>query len=290
MKNTQIIAETSIATVMASSAYAELSLGGACATVHNTGDGNPGMTNTSTSSTVNVDFTNTLANGMGIAVAADAAVSGTVYAITVSSDLGSISVGTDLDSGMDVADGAQGAGSFNNGGRILAANNPYVDGDAASGNPIMIRTSMAGVDVVLTQGDNSVAGQEDERVISIGASTAIAGVSIAAGNTDFGTDAGDHSFMTLGYSVGGFNLGWGNWDSDTADMTQIGASTTVAGLGVGVTSASTDNTGTTADFDAMGIHVSGDLGGAFWVVDYISMDDGAGAETDVYRAVFGVGF
>jgi hypothetical protein len=290
MKNTKLIAATAIATVMASSAYAELSLGGAFATVHNTGDGNKGMTNTSTSSTVNVDYTSTLANGMGIAVAADLGVSGSAYAITVSSDLGSISVGTDLDSGMDVKDGAQGAGSFNGGGRILAADNAYVDGDAASGNPIMIKTSMAGVDVVATMGDNSAAGQDDERVISIGVSTAIAGVSIAAGNTDFGTDAGDHTFMTLGYSVGGFNLGWGNWDSDTADMTQIGASTTVAGLGIGVTSASTDNTGSNADFDATGVHVSGDLGGAFWVVDYISMDDGAGAETDVYRAVFGVGF
>lgn len=290
MKNTKLIAATAIATVMASSAYAELSLGGAFATVHNTGDGNKGMTNTSTSSTVNVDYTSTLANGMGIAVAADLGVSGTAYAITVSSDLGSISVGTDLDSGMDLKDGAQGAGSFNGGGRILAADNAYVDGDSASGNPIMIKTSMAGVDVVATMGDNSADGQDDERVISIGVSTALAGVSIAAGNTDFGTDAGDHSFMTLGYSVGGFNLGWGNWDSDTADMTQIGASTTVAGLGIGVTSASTDNVGSNADFDATGVHVSGDLGGAFWVVDYISKDDGAGVETDVYRAVFGVGF
>jgi hypothetical protein len=44
MKNTKLIAATAIATVMASSAYAELSLGGAFATVHNTGDGNKGMT------------------------------------------------------------------------------------------------------------------------------------------------------------------------------------------------------------------------------------------------------
>jgi hypothetical protein len=72
-------------------------------------------------------------------------------------------------------------------------------------------------------------------------------------------------------------------------MTQIGASTTVAGLGVGVTSASTDM-GAAADTDATGIHVSGDLGGAFWVVDYVNTDNGDGTESDNYTITFGTGF
>ena len=62
----------------------------------------------------------------------------------------------------------------------------------------------------------------------------------------------------------------------------------MGGLGIGVTSASADNT--VADTDATGIHVSGDLGGAFWVVDYVNTDNGDGTESDDYTITFGTGF
>ena len=44
------------------------------------------------------------------------------------------------------------------------------------------------------------------------------GVSIAAGAVDQ-AGSGDDSFMTLGYSVGGVNLGYGNYDSDEDEST-----------------------------------------------------------------------
>jgi hypothetical protein len=128
------------------------------------------------------------------------------------------------------------------------------------------------------------------RAISIAGSTTIAGATIKAGNTDFDSATKkDNGFMSVGYSVGGFNLGWNHYDSDTTSMTQIGASTTFAGLGVGITSASTDM-GSSTDTDATGIHVSGDLGGAFWVVDYVNTDNGDGTESDDYTITFGTGF
>ena len=283
MKKTLITA-TAVATVMsASAAYADLSLGGALARQINSGDGTTGVSNTSTSSTINVDYTTTLDNGMGMAANADITPSGTVYLLTVSSDMGSFYTGSDFSSAADDMDGAPGAGRYSGGGRILTSTTAYNDGDAASGNGFGISTSVAGVSVKATMGAGG------NRAISMAASTTIAGATIKAGTTDFDTAATkDSDFMSVGYSVGGFNLGWGHYDSGTDTMTQIGASTTMGGLGIGVTSASADNTG--ADTDATGIHVSGDLGGAFWVVDYVNTDNGDGTESDDYTITFGTGF
>ena len=283
MKKT-LIATTAVATVMsASAAYADLSLGGALARSIVTGDGTKGVTNTSTSSTINVDYTTTLDNGMGMAANADITPSGTVYLLTVSSDMGSFFTGSDFASAVDSYDGAQGAGRYSGGGRILTSATAFNDGDAASGNGFGVSTSVAGASVSATMGAGA------NRALSIAGSMNIAGATVKAGNTDFDTSGSpDHGFMTVGYSVGGFNLGWGHYDSGTDTMTQIGASTTMGGLGIGVTSASADNTG--ADTDATGIHVSGDLGGAFWVVDYVNTDNGDGTESDDYTITFGTGF
>ena len=283
MKKTLITA-TAVATVMsASAAYADLSLGGALARQINSGDGTTGVSNTSTSSTINVDYTTTLDNGMGMSAKTDITPSGTLYLLTVSSDLGSFYTGSDFASAADDFDGTPGAGRFSGGGRILSSTVAYNDGDSASGNGFGVSTSLAGVSVKATMGAGG------NRAISLAGSTSIAGATIKAGTTDFDSaTTKDSDFMSVGYSVGGFNLGWGHYDSGTDTMTQIGASTTMGGLGIGVTSASADNTG--ADTDATGIHVSGDLGGAFWVVDYVNTDNGDGTESDDYTITFGTGF
>jgi hypothetical protein len=69
----------------------------------------------------------------------------------------------------------------------------------------------------------------------------------------------------------------------------MGATTSVGGLGVGISMGDLEDADS-QDHDAMGIHVSGDLGGAFWVVDYINEDDGAGSETDNWYFTIGTGF
>ena len=290
MKKTLITA-TAVATVMsASAAYADLSLGGALARQINSGDGTSGISNTSTSSTVNVDYTTTLNNGMGMKAAVDivpggngaTSTHGVVYLLTVSSDMGSFYTGSDFASAVDDMDGAQGAGRYSGGGRILDAG--WIDGDTASGNGFGVSTSLAGASLKATMAAGG------NRAISIAGSMNIAGATVKAGNTDFDSaSVKDNGFMSVGYSVGGFNLGWNHYDSDDTSMTQIGASTSVGGLGVGVTSASTDM-GAATDTDAFGVHLSGDLGGAFWVVDYVNTDNGDGTEADNYTITFGTGF
>ena len=288
MKKLNLATTAAVATVMsASGAYADLSLGGAVAQTFASGDGVSGWTSYGSSYTINIDYTTTLDNGMGLAANVDLnpdgyATSGTL--MTFSSDLGSVYFGTDFASAVDDMDYAQGAANWRNGGQLMSAG--WVDGDAASGEGIGLSTTVAGASVKLTLGETA----DSTSAMSIAASMDFMGATIKAGSTDFdtsGTD--DQGFVSVGYSVGGFNLGWNHYDSDDTSMTQIGASTSVGGLGVGVTSASTDM-GAATDTDAFGVHLSGDLGGAFWVVDYVNTDNGDGTESDDYTITFGTGF
>ena len=289
-----MVTTAAVATVMtASSAYADLSLGGAIASVVKSGDSVSGVSHYGTSYTINVDYTTTLDNGMGLAVNTDIAPGYTsstaahdsapvTYLMTFSSDMGSFYTGTDFSSAVDDMDGAPGAGTYSGGGRLIAGG--WNDGDSASGNGFGVSTSLAGASVKATMGAGG------DRPLSIAASMNIAGATVKAGNTDFDSAATkDNGFVSVGYSVGGFSLGYAYYDSDTTSVTQMGASTSVGGLGVGISSASADN-GSSADSDAMGIHVSGDLGGAFWIIDYIDTDNGDGSESHDYKLSFGTGF
>jgi len=291
MKKLNLATTAAVATVMsATGAYADLSLGGAIATVFTSGDATSGYSQYGTSYTINIDYTTTLDNGMGMATNVDVTPGSTGtggtgssvnYLMTMSSELGSVYFGTDFASAVDDTDYAQGAARYQTNGQIISSG--WVDGDSASGNGIGVSSSVGPASVKMTYGSGS------DRAMSIAATMTVAGASIKAGNTDFDTAASDQGFVSVGYSVGGFNLGWNHFDMGDDTYTQMGASTTVAGLGVGVSVADlSDNDDN--DHDAMGIHVSGDLGGAFWVVDYISEDNGAGTETDNWYLTVGTGF
>jgi hypothetical protein len=288
MKKLNLATTAAVATVMsASGAYADLSLGGAVAQTFASGDGVSGWTSYGSSYTINIDYTTTLDNGMGLAANVDLnpdgyATSGTL--MTFSSDLGSVYFGTDFASAVDDMDYAQGAANWRNGGQLMSAG--WVDGDAASGEGIGLSTTVAGASVKLTLGETA----DSTSAMSIAASMDFMGATIKAGNTDFdttGTD--DQGFVSVGYSVSGFNLGWNHYDMGDDSVTQIGASTSVGGLGVGISSADFEDAND-QDHDAMGIHVTGSLGGAWWAADYINEDDGAGTETDSYALVIGTGF
>jgi len=304
MKKLNLATTAAVATVMsATGAYADLSLGGAIATVFTDGDSSSGYSQYGTSYTINIDYTTTLDNGMGMATNVDISNStvsstGTVdsedvvtasgsaaavnYLMTMSSDMGSVFFGTDFASAVDNNDYAQGAARYQTNGQIISSG--WNDGDAASGNGIGVSTSVAGANVSATYGSGA------NNAMSVAVTTNIAGMSIKAGNTDFDDGStSDNGFVSLGYSVGGFSLGWNHFDMGADTYTQMGASTTVAGLGVGISAADLEDADS-ADHDALGIHVSGDLGGAFWVVDYINEDDGAGTETDNWYLTIGTGF
>ena len=285
MKKLNLATTAAVATVMtATSAYADLSLGGAVASIFKTGDGTSGYTHGGTSYTINVDYTTTVDNGMGLAANVDLAPTNALYKLTFSSDMGSLSFGTDTDSAADQMDGAKGAGKFNGSGRLISGG--YDDGDDASGDTVGIKTSVAGASVAVTMGETQA---DNAMVMSIAASMDIMGASVSAGNTDFDSDQVDSGFISVGYSVGGFSLGYNYFDADTSSVTQIGASTSVGGMSVGISSADHD-AGSGTDTDAFGVHLGGSLGGAFWVADYINVDNGDGTESDDYQIIIGTGF
>ena len=300
MKKLNLATTAAVATVMsASGAYADLSLGGAIATVFTSGDSTSGYSQYGTSYTINIDYTTTLDNGMGMATNVDinpgytsstgAHDSSPVnYLMTMSTDMGSVFFGTDFASAVDNNDYAQGGARYQTNGLILTTGDGgttgWNDGDAASGNGIGVSTSIAGANVQMTYGSGS------NRALSVAATMNVMGASIKAGNTDFDTSGTeDQGFVSVGYSVGGFNIGYNHHDIGADTMTQMGATTSVGGLGVGISMADYEDA-SSQDHDAMGIHVSGDLGGAFWVVDYINEDDGAGTETDNWYLTVGTGF
>jgi hypothetical protein len=300
MKKLNLATTAAVATVMsASSAYADLSLGGAMAMVFTSGDGTSGYSSYATSYTVNLDYTTTLTNGMGLATnvdikpqsaelaVADAKATGTVanvkYKSTFSTGLGSVFFGTDMTSAVDSIDYTQGAARYQTNGQIISSG--WNDGDAATGNGIGLSTTVGIASVSATYGMGA------DRAVSIGTTMSVMGASIKAGNTDFGTDTKDNSFVSVGYSIGGFDLGYNNFDMGDDSYVQMGVSTSIEslGLGVGISSGDLEDADSN-DHDAMGIHVSGDIGGAAWVVDYINEDDGAGAETDNWYFTIVTGF
>ena len=282
MKKLNLATTAAVATVMtATSAYADLSLGGNVAGLFKTGDATSGYSQGGTSYTINVDYTTTLDNGMGLAANVDLAPTNALYKMTFSSDMGSLSFGTDTDSAVAQMDFPKGAAKFNGGGRLIAGD--YDDGDTTSGDTIGVSTSVAGASVAVTMGEGS------SKAMSIAASMNIAGATVSAGNTDFDSAQVDSGFITVGYSVGGFSLGYNYYDADTTSVTQIGASTSVGGMSVGISSADHD-AGSGTDTDAFGVHLGGSLGGAFWVADYVNVDNGDGTESDDYQLIIGTGF
>jgi len=287
MKKLNLATTAAVATVMsASGAYADLSLGGAIATVFTSGDGTSGYSQYGTSYTIIIDYTTTLDNGMGMATNVDVAPGGASssvnYLMTMSTDMGSVFFGTDFASAVDNNDYTQGGARYQTNGQIISSG--WNDGDTASGNGIGVSSSVGPANVQVTYGSGA------NRALSIAATMNIMGASVKAGNTDFdtsGTD--DQGFVSVGYSVGGFNVGYNHFDMGNDTYTQMGATTSVGGLGVGISMGDLEDADS-QDHDAMGIHVSGDLGGAFWVVDYINEDDGAGTETDNWYLTVGTGF
>ena len=287
MKKLNLATTAAVATVMsASGAYADLSLGGAIASVFTSGDGTSGYSQYGTSYTINIDYTTTLDNGMGMATNVDVSPGGTGssvnYLMTMSTDMGSVFFGTDFASAVDNNDYTQGGARYQTNGQIISSG--WNDGDASSGNGIGVSSSVGPANVQVTYGSGA------NRALSVAATMNIMGASVKAGNTDFDTSGTqDNGFVSIGYSVGGFNVGYNHFDMGNDSYTQMGATTSVGGLGVGISFGDLEDADS-QDHDAMGIHVSGDLGGAFWVVDYINEDDGAGTETDNWYLTVGTGF
>ena len=142
-------------------------------------------------------------------------------------------------------------------------------------------------------GTAAVAGHD--AVMSYAVSGSVMGIGLAAGvsSIDYHNTATadiDPSFVTASYSLGGINLGYAMYDADgTSEETQMGVSTAIGGMTVGVTFAEDDDT---TDTDYMHVGAIKSLGAMSYSVEYLETDV-SGTDTgdsDTWNFTYTIGF
>ena len=236
-KSKIISAATGLATVLSATAATAdgVSVNGYLEGWFSSGDQVTGTTNTLWSQSVYVSYSSTLDNGMGLSVGFTLTPSSQSSGFAVDTGMGTINTG----SGYQVNSAVDGMDGLPNNANVKFPNAMYVgsaydDGDSGTGEGIKYTSpSIAGWTIAASVGENvgdAITGAD--RVKSYAASGSIAGISIAAGAVDTG-GANDDSFVTLGYSIGGVGIGYGNYDSGIDDLTAYSVMTDVAGMTVG---------------------------------------------------------
>jgi hypothetical protein len=285
MNKTKIIAASGLATVMSATAVTAdgVSVNGYIEGWITSGDNTTGVTNTLNSQSVLVSYASTLDNGMGLSVGFTLTPSSQSSGFAVDTGMGTLQTG----GGYQVNSAADGMDGLPNNANVKFPNamftglGTYNDGDAGTGEGIKYTSpSMNGWTVAASIGENS---SNADRVLSYAASGSLAGVSIAAGVVDTG-GANDDTFVTLGYSIGGVGLGYGNYDSDVDDQTALSVTTSVAGYSVGFRyddlDAATDNSMNTYS-------IGKDMGGLSLTLMYADQDI---ADNSRWDLVYAMGF
>jgi hypothetical protein len=286
MNKSKITALTAIATVMsASAAYADLSLSGAIGGKVQSGDDHTGVNHATTTSSIYVSYSSTLDNGMGLSAGFSSTATGNNYSIGIDTGMGSVNFGETHSSAVDVMDGMPaGVNTITS----TASLGDYSDGDSEEGMGIRYTSpSFNGFTVGVSMGDNVTT----DRVSTMAVKGSVAGVAVAAGKVDQAGVAGDDTFMTLGYSVAGVSLGYGNYDSDgNGDSTVMGLNTSFAGLSLGFEVEEWDSGSSTADQDQTSFSVGKDLGGMGVTLMYVDTDDGTAVDKQNWILYYSVGF
>ena len=300
MNRSKIIGSTALASLMvAGAASAEMSISGFTSGKFMDDDGG-GMTQSFSTNSIYVSYSDSLDNGMGLSLFMSISGSGAnENGISIDTGMGTIGFGETQHSAVDGFDSNPGcfsildcynvAMSGKNGGTDL-----YDDGDASSGNSIKYSNSMGGVSFAVTRGMEDVTYNP---TMSYAAKTTIMGATVAAGVSQIdrkgtGVDQ-DPSFVTVGYSIAGLNLGYAAYDSDNGgEETSMGVGTSMAGLDVGVQFASYDAGSTSTDTDYMRVSVNKGMGAASFGVDYIEKDvaGGTSADKDTWKLNYVIGF
>ena len=284
MNKSKILAVTGLATVMsASAASAEVSLNGYIEGWFTSGDNTTGVSNTVYSQSVYVSYSSTLDNGMGMTAGFTLTQSTHAAGFSIDTGMGTLATGTawQMNSAADAFDSLPSNANVQSSNKVLGT---YNDGDDNSGEGIKYTSpSMNGWTVAASIGENMTVGGVNDRVTSVAVKGSVMGISIAAGAVDQ-TGANDDSFMTLGYSIGGVGIGYGNYDSDVDDSTAISVTTDVAGMTVGFRyddlDAATDNSRNTYS-------VSKDMGGLSLTLMYEEEDI---ADNSEWNLVYAIGF
>ena len=287
MNKSKIIAASGLATVMSATAATadSVSLNGYIEGWFTSGDNTTGMNNSVYSQSVYVSYSTTLDNGMGLTAGFTITNSLHAAGFSIDTGMGTLATGT----GWQVNSAADAMDSLPNNANVQSSNKKlgtYDDGDDASGEGIKYTSpSMNGWTMAASIGENvGDANTGDERTTSVAVSGSVMGVSVAAGVVDQAGDANDDSFYTLGYSIAGVGIGYGNYDSDEDESTAISVKTSVAGLTVGYRhddlDAATDNNMNTYS-------IGKDMGGMSLTLMYEEQD---AADNEEWNLVYAMGF
>ena len=259
-----------------------------------------GLSQAYSTNSIYVSYSDSLDNGMGLSVVMSISNAGANESgISIDTGMGTIGFGETQHSAVDGMDSNPGCFSI----RICysvaisgkgGGTNLYDDGDASSGNSIKYSNSMGGISFAVSRGMGSATY---EPTMSYAASTSIMGASIAAGVSQIdrkgtGVDQ-DPSFVTVGYSIAGLNLGYAQYDSDTnGEETSMGVGTSVGGLDVGVQFADYDAGSTSTDTEYMRVSVNKGMGAASFGIDYLETDvaGGSDSDTDQWNLNYVIGF
>jgi hypothetical protein len=297
MNRSKIIGSTALATLMsAGAASAELSLNGLMTGKVMDDDGG-GLSQSISTNSIYVSYSDSLDNGMGVSVVMSVSDAGANKGgITIDTGMGSLKFAEAGDSAADSFDSNPGCFSILDCYNVAISGkgggtNIYDDGDSPSGNSIKYSNSMGGVSFSISRGMESATV---DPVMSFAAKTSIMGATIAAGVSQIdyksaATADKDPSFVTVGYSIAGLNLGYAVYDSDeNGDETSMGVGTSVGGMDVGVQFATYDST---ADTDYMRVSVNKGMGPMSLGVDYIETDAaGTANDTDQWKLNYVIGF
>ena len=296
MNRSKIIGSTALATLMsAGAASAEMSLNGFISGSFADADGG-GLSQAYSTNSIYVSYSDSLDNGMGLSVVMSISDPGVNSSgISIDTGMGTIGFGETQHSAVDGMDSNPGCFSIRACWNVAisgkgGAAGAYDDGDASSGNSVKYSNSMGGVSFAVSRGMESAT---NEPTMSYAAKTTIMGATVAAGVSQIdvktGTDT-DPSFVTVGYSIAGLNLGYAVYDSDAgSEETTMGVGTSVAGMDVGVQFASRDYT---TDTDYMRVSVNKGMGAASFGIDYLETDvaGGSASDTDSWNLNYVIGF
>ena len=288
MNRSKIMGATALASVMAAgAAQAEMSIGGF--TYGHLSDGGNGLSQTVSTNSLYVSYSDSLDNGMGVSAAMSIYSTNILTAVSVDTGMGVISVGNGRDSAVDKNDGNPACFSLGSCGSAELMT--FNDGDTVSGNSIMYTNSVGGLDLAISRG---MEGGNVDPVMSYVVGTSVMGASIKGGvsSIDYkdSTADVDPSFMTVSYSIAGLNLGYGMYDNDNgSEETTMGVGTSMGGFDLGIQFADLD-AGT--DQDMMEVSINKGMGAASFGLDYTDTDV-AGTDTgdsENWRFSYVIGF
>jgi len=314
MNKSKLITTSALATVMtATSAYAELSISGGMAGWFISADSMTSTTRQWNTESVNVTYSDTLDNGMGVSVTANVGGSGgtndssaTNYTMTISSDMGSIAFVDQITSAADMADNLNSLSLFEccTWGSTMpdGMSTGYDDGDATSGNAGVLYTapSVAGWTLYLSHGQKASASSEAADDVNgaavkgaIGPITVHAGIN-SVGDTGTAGSGYDSTMAQAAMDLGpmGISVGMMNGGGARTDSNAVAITMPVMGMTARAAYVDSDADGTAYDESGYQIGLSKSLGAAGFGIQYDNADTGntAADEIETWRLAYSIYF